>query len=155
MRKTILLLGLLLLASAFVQAQSGRKIQYRADMGFYDDDYLPGAQRLVGHVAFAQDNVRGYCDSAYLYEKDNYLVAFGDRVRILVGDSVRLYGRRAYYDGNRRTASIAVRVRLEKDKAYLTTDSMVYDLNTDVGYYLTGGRLISEEDTLTSRIGRY
>lgn len=155
MRRLILLSFLFLSICASVEAQGGRKIQYRADMGFYDDDYLPGAQRLIGHVAFAQDNVRGYCDSAYLYEKENYLVAFGDRVRILVGDSVRLFGRRAYYDGNNRTASIAVRVRLEKDKAYLTTDSLIYDLNTDVGYYLTGGKLISEQDTLTSRIGRY
>ncbi len=133
MRRLVLLCFLFLSVCASVEAQGGRKIQYRADMGFYDDDYLPGAQRLIGHVAFAQDNVRGYCDSAYLYEKENYLVAFGDRVRILVGDSVRLFGRRAYYDGNNRTASIAVRVRLEKDKAYLTTDSLIYDLNTDVG----------------------
>jgi len=124
-------------------------------MGFYDEDFAPGAQRLVGNVAFAQDNVRGYCDSAYLYEKENYIIAYGDRVKILVGDSVRLFGCRAYYDGNAKTAAIAVRVRLEKGKAFLLTDSLTYDLRRDVGYYQTGGTIVSDEDTLTSLQGRY
>ena len=82
MRK--LLFCLLLLAWLIPQstAQEGRRIKYRADMGFYDEDYMPGAQRLIGNVAFAQDNVRGYCDSAYLFDADNYIIAFGDKVRI-------------------------------------------------------------------------
>ena len=149
---------LLLLALVFahsVQAQSNRKIQYRADLGLYDEELLPGAQRLIGHVAFAQDNIRGYCDSAYLYEQENYIIAFGDKVKIYVGDSVVLYGRKAYYDGNIKTASIAHNVKLEKKKSYLLTDSLIYNLNTDVGYYLTGGRIYNDEDTLYSQIGRY
>jgi len=148
---SLLLFGL----ACDVSAQNNRKIQYRADIGLYDEDFLPGAQRLIGHVAFAQDNIRGYCDSAYLYERDNYLIAFGDRVKILVGDSVVLYGRKAYYDGNLRIASIAHNVRLEKKKSYLLSDSLIYDLNQDMGYYLTGGKIFNGEDTLTSQTGRY
>lgn len=155
MKRRLLLFGLLMLAFVFADAQGGRKIRYRADMGFYDEEYMAGAQRLVGNVAFAQDNIRGYCDSAYLYEKENYIIAFGDRVKILVGDSVRLFGRRAYYDGNARTAAIALKVRLENGKSYLLTDSLTYDLRTDVGYYQTGGTIVSGEDTLTSLLGRY
>ena len=155
MRRWLTLCWLLALLYGMANAQSGRSIQYRADMGFYDEDYMPGAQRLVGHVAFAQDNVRGYCDSAYLYEKDNYIIAFGDRVKILVGDSVRLFGRRAYYDGNAKTAAIAARVRLEKGDSFLLTDSLTYDLQRDVGYYQTGGTIYNNEDTLSSMIGQY
>ena len=155
-RIELIFLGLLLLGIACnVSAQNNRKIQYRADIGLYDEDFLPGAQRLIGHVAFAQDNIRGYCDSAYLYEKENYLIAFGDRVKIRVGDSVVLYGRKAYYDGNLKIASIANNVRLEKKKSYLLSDSLIYDLNLDMGYYLTGGRIYNGEDTLTSQTGRY
>ncbi len=138
-----------------ITAQNNRKIQYRADVGLYDEEVLPGAQRLIGHVAFAQDNIRGYCDSAYLYENENYLIAFGDKVKIRVGDSVVLYGRKAYYDGDLKTASIAHDVRLEKQTSYLLTDSLIYDLNLDLGYYLTGGRIYNDDDTLYSRIGRY
>lgn len=146
-----LLLFLVLTASA----QGNRKIQYRADIGLYDEEELPGAQKLIGNVAFAQDNIKGYCDSAYLYESDNYLIAFGNNIRILIGDSVRLYGRRAYYDGNSKTAAIAVGVKMEKSAACLLTDSLIYDLNEDCAYYLTGGRLYNEKDTLTSKQGRY
>ncbi len=157
MRRSRLLLICIILtvAADCLTAQDNRRIQYRADIGRYDEDMLPGAQRLIGHVLFAQDNIRGYCDSAYLYERENYLIAFGDPVRIRVGDSVTLYGRKAYYDGNLKTASIAHHVRLEKENSYLLTDSLVYDLNTDMGYYLTGGRIFNDEDTLLSRIGRY
>lgn len=153
--RILLFLSSLLCFVHSITAQSNRRIQYRADVGLYDEVVLPGAQRLIGNVAFAQDNIRGYCDSAYLYDSDNYLIAFGDKVKILVGDSVVLYGRQAYYDGNIKTASIARDVRLENQTSYLLTDSLVYDLNEDVGYYLTGGRIFNDEDTLSSQIGRY
>ncbi|MCQ2283878.1 MAG: hypothetical protein MJZ57_03125 [Bacteroidales bacterium] len=155
MRKTLLLLGIAMVLLAGASAQGSHRIQYRADMGFYDEDYMPGAQRLIGNVAFAQGNVRGYCDSAYLFDRDNYIIAYGDRVKILVGDSVKLYGRRAYYDADDKIASIAANVRLEKGKAYLVTDSLVYDMNIDCGYFLTGGKIVNDEDTLTSVFGRY
>jgi len=155
MKKIIILIGLWVLMVNCVMAQGSHKIQYRADLGLYDEHVLPGAQRLIGHVAFAQDNVRGYCDSAYLYDKENYIIAFGDRVKILIGNDVRLYGHRAYYSGNSKTASIATRVVLENDSAVLYTDSLVYDLNQDCGYYLTGGKMLSGTDTLTSVRGRY
>ncbi|MCQ2275783.1 MAG: hypothetical protein MJZ87_02360 [Bacteroidales bacterium] len=155
MRKFLVILFLIVAVLGVSNAQGGHKIKYRADMGYYDEEVLNGAQRLIGNVAFAQDNVRGYCDSAYLYEQDNYIIAFGDKVKILVGDSVRLYGRRAYYDGDEKTASIAVNVRLEKGQAYLLTDSIIYNTKQEVGYYLTGGKLINDKDTMTSQEGLY
>lgn len=154
MRKLLILLSILVLAQT-IGAQGNRKIKYRADMGFYDEEFMPGAQRLVGNVAFAQGNVRGYCDSAYLYEDENYIIAYGDKVKILVGDSVRIFGRRAYYDGDDKIASIAVNVRLEKGKGYLLSDSLIYDTRQDIGYYVTGGKLVNEEDTMTSLEGVY
>ncbi|MBO7647011.1 MAG: hypothetical protein J6S56_02820, partial [Bacteroidales bacterium] len=137
------------------QAQTTQRIKYRADMGYYDEDVMPGAQRLIGHVVFSQDNVRGYCDSAYLFERENYIIAYGDKVRILVGDSVRLYGYRVYYNGNTKMVSIASNVRLEKGKAFLLTDSLIYDMNREVGFYITGGTIINDKDTLNSKVGHY
>ena len=155
MRQLSAILLFLLLCVGATLGQGNRKILYRADMGYYDENTLPGAQRLIGNVKFAQDNVVGYCDSAYLYDAENYIIAFGNPVRIIVSDSVILYGRRAYYDGNIRQAAIAERVRLENGSSYLLTDSLFYDLNTDCGSYTTGARIFSDEDTLTSVIGRY
>ncbi len=138
-----------------LNAQNDRKILYRADMGYYDEEVLNGAQRLVGHVKFKQDNVVGYCDSAYLYESENYIQAFGSPVRIVVSDSVNLYGKRANYDGNIRQAAISGDVRLDNGKSYLLTDSLFYDLNIDCGYYTTLSHIYSDADTLSSIIGKY
>ncbi len=155
LRRVIFLLGCWLLMQNILSAQGTQRIKYRADMGYYDEEVMPGAQRLIGNVVFSQDNVRGYCDSAYLFDKDNYIIAYGDKVRIFIGDSVRLYGYRVYYDGNAKVVSIASGVRLEKGKAFLLTDSLIYDMNREVGYYLTGGTIINETDTLISRVGHY
>ena len=155
MRKLLSIVILVTLCVGQVHGQGNRRILYRADMGYYDEDAFPGAQRLIGNVKFKQDNVVGYCDSAYLYEADNYIIAYGSPVRFVISDSIFLYGHRATYNGDIRQAVLAGQVRLENGKSYLLTDSLFYDLNADCGYYLTGGEIYNDDDTLTSVIGRY
>lgn len=155
MRHLLPILAIIVLCISSIHGQGGRKILYRADMGYYDEEAYPGAQRLIGNVKFKQDNVIGYCDSAYLYEADNYIIAFGNPVRFVISDSIRLFGQRATYDGNIRQASISGLVRLENGKSYLLSDSLFYDLNIDCGFYVTGGQIFNEADTLTSQIGKY
>ncbi len=155
MRRLLAIILLFILCISSIHGQENRRIRYRADMGYYDEEVLPGAQRLIGNVKFAQDNVVGFCDSAYLYEADNYIIAFGSPVRFVISDSVILTGRRATYDGNIRQAAIAGKVRLDNGKSYLLSDSIFYDLNIDCGFYTTGGEIYNEEDTLTSEIGKY
>ena len=151
----VLLMTGLLMVCGESYAQSNKKINTRADLLEYDENWLPGAQRLLGHVVFRHENTIGYCDSAYYYEEDNFLIAFGKPVRINVNDSVQLYGKKAYYDGNERTASIARKVEMVHGTAHLYSDSMTYDLASDVGYFLTGGTMINVEDTLSSIQGHY
>ena len=153
--RTVVFILFLLVTSRISYAQSNKKINTRADLLEYDENYLPGAQRLLGHVVFQHENTIGYCDSAHFYENENYLIAFGKPVRILVGDSVKLYGRKAYYSGNEKTASLAKKVEMVHGTSHLYSDSIVYDLQNDVGYYLTGGTMINREDTLYSVIGHY
>ena len=156
MRRLIVILASIILCVSSIYGQGGRKILYRADMGYYDEEAYPGAQRLIGNVKFKQDNIIGYCDSAYLYEADNYLIAYGSPVRFVISDSIRLFGLRATYDGNIRQASIVgSKVRLENGKSYLLSDSLFYDLNIDCGSYITGGQIFNDADTLTSQIGKY
>ncbi len=151
----LLLYSCLLMACWGSFAQSNRKINTRADLLEYDEAMLPGAQRLLGHVVFRQENTVGYCDSAYFYEDDNYLIAFGKPVRILIGDSVQLYGKKAYYSGNERVASIAREVEMVHGTSHLYSDSLIYDLRQDVGYYVTWGTMINVDDTLSSVQGHY
>ena len=64
-----------------------------------------GMERLLGDVIIRQEKTRFYCDSAYLYNKDNNFEAFSN-VYIDVNDSVDVYGDRMWYDGNKRTAEL-------------------------------------------------
>lgn len=155
MKRLSAILLLTFLCISAIHGQGNRKILYRADMGYYDEDAFPGAQRLIGNVKFKQDNVVGYCDSAYLYEADNYIIAYGNPVHFVISDSIHLHGHRATYDGEIRQAVIAGDVRLKNGKSYLLTDSLFYDLNIDCGYYATGGEIYNDADTLTSVIGKY
>lgn len=144
-----------LLTGFCAYGQSNKKINTRAKLLEYDEELLPGAQRLLGNVVFQHENTIGYCDSAYYYENDNYLIAFGKPVKIYIGDSVQLYGKKVYYEGNARIASIARNVKMVHDNARLYSDSLIYDLNEEVGYYVTGGVMINEEDTLKSQFGHF
>jgi len=138
-----------------VAQQQGKKIAFSADWQYYDSDYLPDVDRLIGNVIFTHENTIGYADSAYYYANDNRMMAFGNPVRFLINDSVTLYGNRAIYDGNSKISTIYIDVILKDNTSTLYTDSLIYHTNTGIGYYMTGGKMISKEDTLTSIIGRY
>jgi lipopolysaccharide assembly outer membrane protein LptD (OstA) len=52
----------------------------------------------------------------------------------------------AYLDGN---------VKLTDGKGVLTTPTLEYDMNTKVGIYRNGGRVVNKETVLTSEEGYY
>jgi len=140
--------------SLFAQ-QQGKKIAFRAEWQYHDEDLLPGIDRLIGNVIFSQENTIGYADSAYYYIDENRMIAFGKPVRIYVNDTVTLYGTRAKYDGNSKISTISKNVILKDNTSTLYTDSLIYNTLAGIGYYVTGGKMISKEDTLTSKVGIY
>jgi lipopolysaccharide assembly outer membrane protein LptD (OstA) len=73
----------------------------------YDEKRMPNAQLLSGNVRFRHDSVLMYCDSAYFFEKENSLHAFGN-VRLVQGDTLQGYGRELYYNGNTKIAQFVV-----------------------------------------------
>lgn len=147
-------MALFVLCVAAVSAQQ-KKIYFEANLLEYDEDLRGGAEQYTGHVVFRHENTVGYCDTALHFRDRNQLHAFGRPVRIIINDSVTLYGNFLIYDGNARTVSISRNVILKDKTAALYTDSLIYDLNADLGYYLTGGRMVSDSNTLTSRVGYY
>ncbi len=152
-RKIFLIVLLFFFCLTTVEAQ--KKIQYRAEWSYHDEDLLPGITKLVGNVVFQQDEVIGYCDSAYLHENSNVIEAFGKMVKIHINDSVTLYGKYVIYNGDTKIASISKNVILKDHTSSLHTDSLIYNLNTDIAYYLTGGEMINKENTLNSIVGYY
>ena len=144
------ILGLLLSALVCsVSAQDSTKAKERAQIRlvhadrFTVDETTPeGASKLKGDVQLQHDDATMYCDSAFLYDKDNSLDAFGN-VRIVEGDSLDLTGDSLFYDGNTGVARIRGKVRVDNGASVLTTRFLDYDRGSEVGYYYGGGEIDS------------
>lgn len=120
----------------------------------FDEKRLPDAQILRGNVCFRHDSALMYCDSAYFFDKQNSLHAFG-HVHLVQGDSIEGFGQTLYYDGNTKMARLRRKVRLIHQQTTLTTDSLNYDRQRNIAYYFAGGTIRDSLNTLTSRRGQY
>ncbi len=122
----------------------------------YDESLGINAQRLIGSVIFEHDGALMSCDSAYLYNNDKSVEAFG-RVHINQGDTVHLYGDSLRYDAGDKTARLRQNIRMIDKDMQLTTNIMNYDLKTSIGSYFNGGTIISQQNQnkLTSKEGYY
>ena len=148
---------LLLLFSAHIGFGQGASSQIEivnADVFQGDETIGKGVSLLKGNVAFKHRGALMYCDSAYLYQQSNSLDAFG-QVRINQGDTLRLNGDTLRYNGNSGIAVITGKVTLIDRKMNLSSPKLTYDMPADKAYYLEGGILKDNENTLTSRRGYY
>ncbi|MCL1937533.1 MAG: hypothetical protein FWF52_03940 [Candidatus Azobacteroides sp.] len=125
-----------------------------ADSTVYEKDNNPDIHVSRGNVAFRHDSTRMFCDSAYFYEMDNSLEAFGT-VRIEQGDTLFIYGDYLMYEGNRNMAKMRKNVRMENQNVTLFTDNLDYDRNINLGYFFDGGMLVDSLNELTSIYGQY
>lgn len=127
-----------------------------ADRLYFDVHINPLAQFLVGDVQFEHDGAYMYCDSALFYKESNSFDAFGN-VRMVQGDTLSLTGEMLFYDGDPQVLRARVRhnVVLTHRKSVLYTDSLDYDRLEGKGYFFDGGRLVDDENQLTSEWGEY
>ncbi|MDE5774026.1 MAG: hypothetical protein K2H86_06180 [Muribaculaceae bacterium] len=116
-------------------------------------------QVVKGNVRFRQAGLWMYCDSAYYYPDRNSLDAFSN-VKMQQGDTLFVYADQLDYDGSVRFARLRCgptrsQVLLENRDVKLNTDSLDYDLATDLGWYQNGGKLEDKQNILTSVYGNY
>jgi len=109
---------------------------------------------FVNGVKYTQKSTIIYCDSSLFYKKRNLFEAYGN-VRILDGDSVTITAESLIYYGKEKKASLIGEVVYTSGDKRLYTDKLDYDLSTKVSYFDDGGRLIDEQNDLTSKIGYY
>jgi len=114
----------------------------------------PEAQIVRGNVQFRQDNMLLWCDSAYFYQQQNAVDAFG-HVRFKQGDTLSLTCDRANYEGIDQMMYARENVVLKHRKQTLYTDSLNYDRLYGQAYFFEGGRLVEGRDNLVSDWGRY
>lgn len=129
-------------------------IMHADKISYKKADTLNEYQILVGNVAVQQEKTLFYCDSAALNTKANVLESFGN-VHINDNDSLHIYSDYLKYLGKEKKATLTGKVRLTDGKAILTTTRLDYDLNTHIGNYYDGGKVVNGKTVLTSKEGFY
>ncbi len=155
MRSKLFSFLFLFLAAVTATGQETRKIRLvQADLMSYDKRLGPDIQRILGNAVFEHDGAYLYCDSAHLNNVTNSVKAYS-KVRIKASDTLNLYGDSIYYSGETRIAEVFDHVKLVDNQTVLTTNKLIFDRNTEIAYYLTGGHIINDKNTLDSRRGYY
>jgi len=136
--------------------QKGKVFLENADLLVADENRSTDYQVLKGNVRFRRGNMYMFCDSAYFYEATSSLDAFG-HVRMTQGDTLKVNADILHYYGNEEIAELRRNVRLENRSTTLVTDSLDYEIASNVGYYFSGGTIVdNRNDTeLSSQYGRY
>ena len=157
MRAWKLIILLWVVANVALAQEKGVQMVYleHSETLSFDEKRLPDVQILKGDVCFRHDSVLMYCDSAYFFEKQNSLHAFG-HVHLVQGDTLEGFGDILYYNGNTKLARFRNHVKLiHNNETTLTTDSLDYDRAKNIAYYFSGGMIEDELNTLTSKWGQY
>jgi LPS export ABC transporter protein LptC len=123
-------------------------------LSYLRPDSTTELQTLAGNVQMQQGNTLFYCDSAVFNKKTRFIEAFGN-VRINDNDSVNITSRYLQYFVDTKMAYLKKNVKLTDSKTTLFTEDLTYDLNTKIGEYHNGGKLISQQSVLTSKEGTY
>jgi lipopolysaccharide export system protein LptA len=111
-------------------------------------------QILAGKVRLKQDNTIFECDSCVINNRIHLFEAFG-RVHINDADTANLYSDHLRYLIDKKVAYMDGHVRLTDGKATLTTNDLEYDVDTKLGIYTKGGKVVNNKTVITSQEGNY
>jgi lipopolysaccharide export system protein LptA len=111
-------------------------------------------QILAGNVRLKQGNSYFYCDSCVINNRAGIFEAFGN-VHINDSDTANAYADYLRYLIDKKIAYLKGNVKLDDGKGVLTTPELEYDINTKIGIYTKGGKVVNKNTTLTSGEGYY
>ena len=155
MKKLLFYIGLWLFTLPHVNAQKASKINIEySDFADINQTEIPDALLLTGHVRVSHDGVIFTCNKAYVFQKENYLKAFGE-VQMVQGDTLFLNSKYAEYNGEVKQAYATGNVVMRSPESTLVTDTINFDRKTQEAFYNSYGTITSKENTLKSKSGRY
>ena len=111
-------------------------------------------QILAGNVRLRQARTLFFCDSCVINNSSHVFEAFG-HVHINDADTANAFSDYLRYLTDKRVAYLQKNVKLTDGKATLTTDNLEYDVDTKIGIYTNGGRVVNKKSVLTSLEGYY
>ncbi|HNP54272.1 MAG TPA: OstA-like protein, partial [Ferruginibacter sp.] len=109
---------------------------------------------LAGDAKVRQANTILMGDSISMNQATGIVEVFG-HVHINDGDTVHTYAEYLRYVGDERMAYLKRSVKLTDGKAILTTEDLVYNLQTGIATYQNGGKVINGKTVLTSQDAVY
>ena len=160
MNRFIILSSILSLLSFFLNSpashgqETTKILLEKADSWEYNRALGPEIQRILGNVVLKHDSAIMYCDSAYLNEKSNIVLAYGN-IHIQLSDTLNLFGDSLRYDGNTKIAKVKSNVKLIDNETTLTTDTLTYNRFTQIAQYDFWGKIVSDKNILVSKHGYY
>ncbi|MEO8413470.1 MAG: OstA-like protein [Ginsengibacter sp.] len=117
-------------------------------------DSLTTLQTIAGGAIVKQGTTIFSGDSIAINPTTHIVEAFGN-VHINQADSVQTYAQYLKYIGTEKTAFLKTDVRLHDKKSTLYTQDLDYNLQTGIGNYHNGGKVINGKTTITSKDGTY
>ncbi len=127
----------------------------KTDSLLYRSEELGRYRKLIGHVVLKHADGIMFCDSAIIDIDANYMTAYGKQVHISKGDSIDIWGNFLEYFGDQKLARLTGMCSLRDKTMILTSPELNYHMDTDIGNYMSEGRLVNKNTTITSTIGYY
>lgn len=117
-------------------------------------DSVTTLQTIAGGAVIKQGTTIFSGDSIVINPATHVVEAFGN-VHINQADSVQTYSQYLKYIGTEKTAYLKKDVRLNDKKSTLYTQALDYNLQSGIGNYHNGGKVINGKTTITSNDGTY
>ncbi len=127
----------------------------KSDSLMFETKELGKYRKLIGHVILRHLDAFMYCDSAVIDIDANYMTALGNQVHIKKGDSVDVWGNFLEYFGDQKLGRLTGMCSMRDKTMILTAPELNYNTETDVGNFMSGGRVVNKNTTITSAIGYY
>ncbi|MBE9599122.1 OstA-like protein [Pedobacter sp. MC2016-24] len=154
MQKLRFFLIILLFPFATLAQQKTKIIVQKFDATNTDATDKNNTITYLRNPVFRQDNATLTCDSAVFYVTKNTFDAYNN-VHINQGDTVNIYSTRLNYNGNTKIAHLTENVKMIDKESVLTTNILDYNMATKIGTYITGGKIVTKDVTITSKNGYY
>ena len=109
---------------------------------------------VTGEVKLRQGTALINCDSCVINSRTNVFEAWG-KVHINDSDTAHVYANHLRYLGNTKLAYLDGNVKLTDGHATLSTPDLEYDMQTNIGTYKNGGKVVNKKTVLDSKEGYY
>lgn len=129
-------------------------LNYTRQLTFKTIDDTTKLTIIVGTVKMRQGTSLFYCDSCVINNNTNVFEAWGN-VHINDSDTTDIWSNHLRYLSKEKLAYLDGNVKMSDGKATLTTPDLEYNMETNIGIYNHGGKVVNKKTVLTSQQGQY